>query len=382
MTKALSIAWINLVRILRDRTAAFFMVVFPFAIILTIGSVFGAAFTPVVGVVAGDDPFARDRLARLDATDGIAVRAFEERATLVSAVERGQAEAGLIVPDGYTDAIRAGETVELPYVARPAGVGADARLIVAAVVDEQSIELRAARFASQERRVAFADALAEAQDVMPTIQRVEVAATSAGGSSVRRFDYGAAQELILFVFIVSLSASSMLIESRRLGVSRRMLSTPTAARTIVVGETLGRFAIALFQGVVIVVVTALLFGVDWGDPVATGAVVVAIAAVGTGAAMLMGSVLENANQAGSLGVFFSLVLAALGGCMVPLEVFPGTMRTLAHVTPHAWAIDAFGEILGDGAGLRAVLPNLGVLSLYAATLLALATVLFRRRLTA
>jgi hypothetical protein len=29
-----------------------------------------------------------------------------------------------------------------------------------------------------------------------------------------------------------------------------------------------------------------------------------------------------------------------------------------------------------------VLPNLGVLSLYAATLLALATVLFRRRLTA
>ncbi|HEX7464564.1 MAG TPA: ABC transporter permease, partial [Actinomycetota bacterium] len=106
------------------------------------------------------------------------------------------------------------------------------------------------------------------------------------------------------------------------------------------------------------------------------------ALVGTGAAMLMGSVLENAQQAGSFGVFFGLILAALGGCMVPLEIFPNTMRTIAHVTPHAWALDAFGDVLGRNGTVADIWPQLAVLALYAAGLLSLAAVLFRRKLTA
>ena len=72
---------------------------------------------------------------------------------------------------------------------------------------------------------------------------------------------GAAQELILFMFLTSLSASAMLIETRRFGVSTRF---PTSVRTILVGEALGRYAIALVQGLLIVIGTVLLFRVDWG----------------------------------------------------------------------------------------------------------------------
>ena len=121
------------------------------------------------------------------------------------------------------------------------------------------------------------------------------------------------------MFVTSLSASSMLIETRRLGISRRMLASPTRAGTVLAGEALGRFAIALVQGALIVVGTTLLFGVDWGNAATTVAVVVLLALAGTGAAMLLGSVLQNAAQAGGLGVFLGLVLAAIGGCMVPLE---------------------------------------------------------------
>jgi ABC-2 type transport system permease protein len=97
--------------------------------------------------------------------------------------------------------------------------------------------------------------------------------------------------------------------------------------------------------------------------------------------MLLGSVLRNAAQAGGLGVFLGLVLAALGGCMVPLELFPPTMVTIAHVTPHAWAIDALTDGL-TGATPVDVASDLAVLGVYAAVLLAIATVLFRRTLTA
>jgi len=383
MRKALSIAAVNLRRVLRDRISLFFMVVFPFAIILTIGAVFGASFTPVVGVVSeGSGPLGADLLSRLGHADGIRVRTFDDRDGLTTAVERGQVEAGLVIPPGYDRQIRAGDTVQLPYIQRPAGAGQGGQLVVTAVVDRQAIVLRAARVAPSEGVGTFDQALAQAEAIAPLVPKVTVRTSIAGGSTASQFDYGAAQELLLFVFLTSLTASSMLIESRRIGVSRRMLASPTSARTVIVGEALGRFGIALFQGFLILVVTLALFRVDWGDPAAAGAIIVLFALVGTGAAMLMGSVLENAQQAGSLGVFVGLVFAALGGCMVPLEVFPPVMVKVAHLTPQAWGLDAFGKVLGKAAGVGQILPELGVLTLYAAVLLGLATILFRRKLTA
>ena len=92
--------------------------------------------------------------------------------------------------------------------------------------------------------------------------------------------------------------------------------------------------------------------------------------------------LQNAAQAGALGVFLGLVLAALGGCMVPLEVFPPVMNRIAHLIPHAWAIDALNASITTQAGPAQLLKELSVLAAYAAALLTGATLMLRRTLTA
>jgi ABC-2 type transport system permease protein len=383
--KVLAIGWVNLRRVFRDRIGVFFIVVFPFLIILAIGAVFGSGFTPVVGVVdsEGSGPLGADLVRRLDATEGIEVRSFEDGESLTTAVERGAVEAGLVILGGYDERVREGETVAVPFLARPAGAGAQVGLTVEAVMAEQSAVIRAARFVEVEGLGGFDEGLRRAVALSRTVPRVEVREAVAGGEGAQAgLDYGAAQELVLFVFLTSLSASSMLIESRRLGVSRRMLASPSGAGTILAGETVGRFAIALFQGLLIFVVTLVLFGVDWGDPAAGIATVVLFALVGTGAAMLMGSSLHNAEQAGGLGVFIGLAFAALGGCMVPIDLFPDPMVTIAHLTPHAWALDAFDQILREGGTFADVAPELGVLAVYAGALLVVASLAFRRRLTA
>jgi ABC-2 type transport system permease protein len=384
LRKVLVIGWTNLRRVFRDRVGMFFVVVFPFLIILAIGAVFGSGFTAVVGVVesAGGGPLGADLVRRLEATEGIEIQSFENRESLTTAVERGEAEAGLVVPAGYDRRVRGSETVQVPFIARPVGAGAQVGVTIDAVIAEQSSVIRAARLVEAEGLAGFDEALERARRLAPTLPRVEVRRSIVGGGQNEGdFDYGAAQELVLFVFVTSLSASWMLIESRRLGVSRRMLASPTAAGVLLAGETVGRFAIALFQGLLIFVGTTLLFGVDWGDPVAGLGVVVLFSLVGTGAAMLLGSSLRNAEQAGALGVFIGLGFAALGGSMVPIDLFPDVMVRIAHVTPHAWAMDAFDAIMRDGGGIGDVLPELGVLAAYAAGLLIVASVVYRRRLT-
>jgi ABC-2 type transport system permease protein len=89
--------------------------------------------------------------------------------------------------------------------------------------------------------------------------------------------------------------------------------------------------------------------------------------------MLFGALFSNDEQATSIGVFAGLGLAALGGCMVPLEVFPSTMERVAHVTPHAWAVEGLTDVILENAGLTDVLTQVAVLAGFAVVLLTLAT---------
>jgi ABC-2 type transport system permease protein len=94
--------------------------------------------------------------------------------------------------------------------------------------------------------------------------------------------------------------------------------------------------------------------------------------------MVVGSVASTPSQAGALGPAIGMLLALLGGAMVPLEVFPPAMQTLALLTPHAWAIDALSTVVNAGAGIGEVLLQLAVLLVFAGVFFTIAVVRFRR----
>jgi ABC-2 type transport system permease protein len=160
-----------------------------------------------------------------------------------------------------------------------------------------------------------------------------------------------------------------------------MLATPTRTWEVVAGIGLGRFAIAAFQGVFIVVGAWAIFGVDWGDPIASLALVIMFALVGTGAAILVGSTFSNEAQAGPFGIFAALSLAALGGSMVPLELYSDGLRRIAHITPHAWANGGFSTVINDGGGIGDITTELAALGGFAVVLIAVASASLHRALT-
>ena len=136
--------------------------------------------------------------------------------------------------------------------------------------------------------------------------------------------------------------------------------------------------IGFVQAGVIIVGSALLFGVRWGQPAGVVAVVFLFVLVGAGAGIFLGTLFRNEQQAVGVSLLLGLGLGALGGCMVPLEVFSPTMRRVAHFTPQAWGNDAFSKLVAHGASITGILPQLAVLAAFAAGLLALATWRLRR----
>ncbi|MPZ27500.1 MAG: ABC transporter permease subunit [Micromonosporaceae bacterium] len=382
-SRVLAIAGVNLRRMARDRANIFFVLLFPMLLILVLGLAFGGSFTPRLGVVVQDTgPLAGRLVAALAADDRMRVDRVDSESELQTAVERGELAAGLVVPSGYDRTVSGGGAAQLRYLARPDESGQQVGITVRAVVGEQAAVLGAAGFAAGQTGAPFDQTLGTAEQLATGLPAVTVQASTVGEAlfpdDLGQFDIGASSQLLLFVFLTSLVGSSALVEARRLGVTRRMLATPTTAGTILAGEALGRVAVALVQGLIIMLGAGLLFGVSWGDPLGAAALLGLFALAGSGAAMVMGSVFRTVQQASGFGVLLGLALAALGGSMVPIEVFSGTMRTVARFTPHAWANEGFAELVRRDGGVLDIAPQLGVLAGFAVGLFVLGAWLLRR----
>ncbi|MEU5862577.1 ABC transporter permease [Nonomuraea sp. NPDC047529] len=374
-----AIVWVNLVRLVRDRTNIFSVVVFPIVLILVFGLSFGGTGRPRLGVAAGDGPLAAELVAALARSGELELVRVGGEAEARDGVERGTLTAALIIPGGYDRALAAFTPVELPYVARNEPAALQLGATVRSVVSQATMAARAAAYV---REGSFPDLVARIGRISAPGVTVESVTTGpVRPVQVSGFDVAATSQLLLFVFLTSLTGASALIETRRLGVSRRMYAAPVGSRAILLGEAAGRVGVALAQGLVIMLGSGLLFGVRWGDPVGAAALLLAFSLVGGGAAMLLGAVARTSQQAVSVGVLAGMGLAAIGGAMVPLDQFTGPMRQIAHLTPHAWALDGFAELLRRDGTVADVLPQLGVLALFAAALLALGSWRLRAALT-
>jgi ABC-2 type transport system permease protein len=383
---ALTIARVNLVRLLRDRMGLFFIFLLPAVLIVVLGTAFGGRVAPRLGVVStGSGALGQELLDAIGAGGmRLEIKVLQTDEQLMDGIESGRLEMGMRIPDGYDATLRSGGTATILLYGRQESVVSALREGIASAVAGQSARLRAARLVVQRGAAPIDVALANAAAAQGQLPGVSIAVTTVGEGifpeGTGAFQPGAQSQLVLFMFLTSMTAATQLILSRQLGVSRRMVSTPTPIRTIVVGEMLGRFGVAMLQGLFIVLLSALLFGVSWGDPLAASLVVVMFALVGTGAAMVVGVFSNNADQAGTIGVFAGMALGALGGAMVPIEIFGEPMRSIAMLTPHAWAMQGLREVALRGGGIADILVPLAVLGLFAAALLTLGVWRFRRLL--
>ncbi|MDQ3383099.1 MAG: ABC transporter permease [Actinomycetota bacterium] len=372
MSPVLTVAGTELRRFLRDRSNIFFVFIFPLLLVVVLGLQFGEGASAGRVAVAGEVSGLRETVvAELESQD--VVVSFADEDALREQVARGRTDVGLVLPDGAGAAYDSGAEVTLESLTSGQSTAIatqqEIRTALAGVQLEQGQARALAGSGLDGASVAAALDVAREQTTAPTLRIEDVDELAQEFAGLGRFDLGATSQLLLFVFLTSLAGSTTLIQARRYGVISRALSAPVSTRQVLLGEAAGRLTIAVFQGVYIMVATALLFGVDWGNLWLSGLVLLVFSAVAAGAAMLLGSVLDNNAAASGVGVGLGLVLAGLGGGMAPLEVFPDTMRQVAHVTPHAWAYEAFAEIQRHDGGLLDILPQLGVLAAMALVLL-------------
>ena len=381
MSAAWAVATVELRRFLRDRSNIFFTFIFPFMLVVVIGAQFGGGASNGRVVLTDDSSDLGQRIAAELTERELTVEvssADDARETLA----RGRADVGVLIDADDAAAFDAGEPVQLDLVpAASSSASAVVQLVQAGVdeLDREQVGVAALVAAGADQEDAVAAWQGAEEQVPPAdLEVVDVDEVSQAFAGVTGFDVGASSQALLFVFLTALAGSATLIDARRHRVIARTLAAPVSVVSVVAGQALGRWVIALFQGVYVMAGTTLLFGVSWGNVWLCVLVLAVFATVAAGAAMTIGSLLDNEGAASGFGVGIALVLAALGGCMVPQEIFPASLQFVSSFTPHGWAYRAFAEIQRHDGGLGDILGPLGVLAMMAVSVLLLGSLLLRR----
>lgn len=170
---------------------------------------------------------------------------------------------------------------------------------------------------------------------------------------------------IFAMFFVVLSLGSGIVREKLNGSFIRLKTLPTNYLVAILSKQLTYLAVTLAQAAVIFAIGVWLFPVmglpplnlpsDWW-----GLVLVTLLCgwCAVSYAICIGVYAQTEEQANGFGAVSIVMLAAIGGLMVPSFAMPGSFRTAMNLSPLHWCLEAYYGLFLEGGKLKDVLVNI------------------------
>lgn len=367
---ALLVAGKDLRQRLRDRSALVIAFVAPFVLASIIGLAFGGddAFKATYAVADADKGpvatgFTDGVLASPGLRDLVTVRqvdAGEARAL----VDRGDADAAFLLRAGFSASVQRGGAATITVLESGENpiAGQVARSLAEAYAAELAATQLAVRTALDTSGLAPTDAAARRLGERAAAGRlpVRLAQGQVGGRTIEAANYfGPSMAIFFLFFTVSFGARSILAE-RRQGTMRRLLASAASPGGVLAGKALAAFVLGTASVLVMWLATTLVFGADWGDPVAVVALTVSSVLSAIGVTALVITLARTDEQAEGYSSLVVFTLALLGGNFVYLAQLPELLQRVSLLTPNGWALRGFVDLVADGGGLATVAAPVAV----------------------
>lgn len=171
---------------------------------------------------------------------------------------------------------------------------------------------------------------------------------------------------VVFVMMTVFMQGGTILQERQRGTWGRLLTTPVARLWVLVGYISSAFLTGLVQFAVLVIASRVLFKTNWGPwlPLMAMAAVFILCSAGLG--LFLAGIVKTAEQQRSIGMILVISTSMLGGAYWPLELMSPTMQRIGYLTPQAWAMEGFREVMlrgGAWSGLTWPMIVLGGLTL-------------------
>lgn len=368
---AFHIAWWDLVRVTKDKSAPLWLFVMPIIFIFFIGNMMGQGDRTLwVPVIDLDNSDLSEQFVNELRTEGfyVDVRAATEEPWVREWV------CSIVIPATFSENILAGEEARIDFVEKRGqqdrGMAIQAQLIQATVRFTGGLIQTGAINSpwSEERNEALKEILEKPQQV--TVARMTDKALRPPPTG-----YNLSFPGILIQFVLQMTVmigGIALVIDRQTGAFTRLVASPVDRLTIFVGKILSRMAQGSVQAIVLLAVGWLMFSIPTGQhPLALVSVILCFSLCFSCMGIFLGLVCSNEPQAVTLGIVISILLAAIGGCWWPIEFVPQIMKQIAMLTPSYWGLRGLQDVIMFEKSVLDILPICGILLGYTAVFIAI-----------
>lgn len=180
--------------------------------------------------------------------------------------------------------------------------------------------------------------------------------------------------LVQFLLLTAMIAASTIVSERENKTLIRLFVAPLSKLKLLIGILLGHSVVVLFVTSAIILLTKIVFKINWGNSLINLVAVILICVYVTAAlAFLISVIFKSAKLAGGIMSVVVVIMTFLSGSFNP-QAEPST---LSNFTINKWMADSFLAIM-EGKGLNSIFINIAVLIGIGTLFLILSSMIYRK----
>jgi ABC-2 type transport system permease protein len=391
MSNSLRIAWKDLMELFRNRLGLVMLVLMPIFMMGMVGFIFpsnnslnhvsvGLANQDVGfgGSTVGSQIFLTALTGINDQTGMLDISNTTNLDALKVSVQKGDIQGGIVIPSNFTQCILSGQQGTLIIVTDNSNpqVAAAMQSALTAVFQQMGTMLAQQNVMALNPAINATNALAIVQPY-----NIQVEGVVSGHSSY--FDFVAPGIMAMTVMMsVMTGLPAAISQEKEVGTLDGMMVAPINRLSIIIGKTLAQTARGLLQGVLILILATLLFGVSIQGNIL---LVFALLLLGVFSFVGLGVVLTSfaKDQETAMMVMMTLMfpMMFLSGVFFPVQQMPWYMQDISKALPLTYAADALRKVMVLGAGIPQIATELTILIAFGVVMIAIAVPVFKRAMT-
>ncbi|HDQ06619.1 MAG TPA: ABC transporter permease [Candidatus Bathyarchaeota archaeon] len=389
ISNSLRIAWKDLMELFRNRMGLVLLILMPIFMMVMVGFIYPSETSMKnvpIALVNEDAGFGGYNLSSTFITmlsrinDNASMMTLKDASSLEDVrgmIQAGDAEGGIIVSSDFTADIMGGQQGTITIVTDQSNPQMSA--IIQAVLSEVFKQMGTAlaqQNVAEQLNLDPSKALAVVEPF-----NVQVKGSVEGDFSY--FDFIAPGIMAMTVMMsVMTGLPAAISHEREVGTLDGIMVAPINRLSVILGKTIAQMARGILQGVLILVLAMVLFGVTVHGNILLVFVLLLLGVFSfVGLGVVLTSFAKEQETAVMLMTTITFPMLFLSGVFFPIEQMPWFMQAVSKALPLTYVADALRKVMVLGADIPMLTNELAILIGFGTVMILIAVPVFKRAMT-
>jgi ABC-2 type transport system permease protein len=391
LSHSFRIAWKDLMELFRNRLGLIMLVLMPIFMMSMVGFIYPSnnSLSNVPIALANEDlGFGNSTVASQtfitilqqinNSTGMMTLSNVSSLDEIRSLVQKGEVDGGIVIPSNFTSSIMSGDQGTVIIVTDQSNpqISAAMQAVLNGVFDQMGTMLA-------QQRVQSLNPAINASTALAIVKPYDIKTEGAVSGHSSYFDFIAPGIMAMTVMMsVMTGLPAAISQEKEVGTLDGMMVAPINRLSIILGKTLAQTARGLLQGILILALSVILFGVNIQGNILLvfGLLLLGVFSF-VGLGVVITSFAKDQETAMMLMMTLMFPMMFLSGVFFPIQQMPWYMQGVSKFLPLTYASTALRKVMVLGAGIPEIATELTVLIVFGVIMTAIAVPVFRRAMT-